>query len=86
MGWKLFTKVKDEFNCLVLKDYGVQVDYPDQDEFNCLMLKDYALQGNYQGEDEVQTTEPSWVAVLIKVSPLMGIIFPPFCSTTSFKS
>ena len=66
MGCKVITKVKDEFNCL--------------------MLKDYALQGDYQGEDEVQTTEPSWVAVLIKVFPLMGIIFPPFCSTTSSKS
>ena len=27
MGCKLITKVKDEFNCLVLKDYGVEVDY-----------------------------------------------------------
>ena len=27
MGWKLITKVKDEFNCLVLKDYGLQVDH-----------------------------------------------------------
>ena len=33
---------------------------------------------DYQGEDEVQTTEPSWVAVLIKVFALRGIIFPLF--------
>ena len=74
-------KDEDEVYCLVLKDYGVQVDYRGEDELNCLVSK-----VDYQGEDEVQTPEPSWVAVLIKVSPLMGIIFPPFCSTTSFKS
>ena len=74
-------KDEDEVYCLVLKDYGVQVDYRGEDELNCLVSK-----VDYQGEDEVQTPEPSWVAMLIEVFALRGIIFPPFCSTTSFKS
>ena len=58
---------------MVLKDYGVQVDYRGEDELNCLVSK-----VDYQGEDEVQTPEPSWVAMLIEVFALRGIIFPLF--------
>ena len=58
---------------MVLKDYGVQVDYQGEDELNCLVSK-----VDYQGEDEVQTPEPSWVAMLIEVFALRGIIFPLF--------
>ena len=54
----------------MLKDYGVQVDYRGEDELNCLVSK-----VDYQGEDEVQTPEPSWVAMLIEVFALRGIIF-----------
>ena len=36
------------------------------------------LKVDYQGEDEVQTPEPSWVAMLIEVFALRGIIFPLF--------
>lgn len=66
-------KDEDEVYCLVLKDYGVQVDYRGEDELNCLVSK-----VDYQGEDEVQTPEPSWVAMLIEVFALRGIIFPLF--------
>ena len=58
---------------MVLKDYGVQVDYRGEDELNCLVSK-----VDYQGEDEVQTPEPSWVAMLVEVFALRGIIFPLF--------
>ena len=43
-----------------------------------MVLKDYGVQVDYQGEDEVQTPEPSWVAMLIEVLALRGIIFPLF--------
>ena len=43
-----------------------------------MVLKDYGVQVDYQGEDEVQTPEPSWVAMLIEVFALRGIIFPLF--------
>ena len=66
-------KDEDEVYCLVLTDYGVQVDYRGEDELNCLVSK-----VDYQGEDEVQTPEPSWVAMLIEVFALRGIIFPLF--------
>ena len=71
-------KDEDEVYCLVLKDYGVQVDYRGEDELNCLVSK-----VDYQGEDEVQTPEPSWVAMLIEVFALRGIIFTPFCGLGS---
>ena len=43
-----------------------------------MVLKDYGVQVDYQGEDEVQTPEPSWVAMLIEVFALRGVIFPLF--------